>query len=98
MNVYKYIEGVVRSEIERLAEAEKLPAGLDCSRVAVEPPRDPEHGDLATNAAMVLARDCGLKPRDLAEMLAEGLAAHDHIASAQVAGPVCFLSSYRCFR
>ncbi len=50
-----------------------LPAGLDRSRVTVEPPRDPTHGDIATNAAMVLAKDAGKKPRDLAEAIAEKL-------------------------
>ena len=56
-------------------------------RVAVEPPRDPSHGDIATNAAMVLAKAAGMKPRDLAEALAVRLGAHTQIISADVAGP-----------
>lgn len=62
---------------------------LDVTRITVEPPRDPSHGDLATNAAMVLARDIGMKPRDMAERLAEELkSAHSgDIAAIDVAGP-----------
>ncbi len=55
--------------------------------VTVEPPRDPAHGDMATNAAMVLAKPAGMKPRDLAEALAAKLAADPRISSATVAGP-----------
>jgi hypothetical protein len=63
-----------------------LPEGLD-GNVTVEPPRDAAHGDMATNAAMVLAKPAGLKPRDIAEALAPRLAADPRIASAEVAGP-----------
>ena len=62
-------------------------AGIDMSRVVVEPPRDPAHGDMATNAAMVLAREARKKPRDLAEQIAARLRADDLIASVDVAGP-----------
>jgi len=64
-----------------------LGAGADLSRVLVEPPRDPTHGDLATNAAMVLAKDAGKKPRELAEAIAEKLRADDIVAKVDVAGP-----------
>ena len=60
---------------------------LDASRVVVEPPRDAAHGDMATNAAMVLAKDAGKKPRELAELIAEKLRADDLIAKVDVAGP-----------
>jgi arginyl-tRNA synthetase len=63
------------------------PAGIDLSRVVVEPPRDPAHGDMATNAAMVLAKEARTKPRDLAERIAARLRADDLIASVDVAGP-----------
>ena len=63
------------------------PAGIDLSRVVVEPPRDAAHGDMATNAAMVLAKDARSKPRDLAEKIADKLRADDLIASVEVAGP-----------
>ncbi len=63
------------------------PAGIDLSRAVVEPPRDAAHGDMATNAAMVLAKEAKAKPRDLAERIAERLRADDLIASVDVAGP-----------
>jgi arginyl-tRNA synthetase len=63
------------------------PADIDLSRVVVEPPRDAAHGDMATNAAMVLAKDARSKPRDLAEKIADKLRADDLIASVEVAGP-----------
>jgi arginyl-tRNA synthetase len=63
------------------------PAGIDLSRVVVEPPRDAAHGDMATNAAMVLAKEAKAKPRDLAEQIAAKLRADHLIASVDVAGP-----------
>ena len=63
------------------------PANIDLSRVVVEPPRDAAHGDMATNAAMVLAKEARVKPRDLAETIAAKLRADDLIASVDVAGP-----------
>jgi arginyl-tRNA synthetase len=64
-----------------------LGSGADLSRIVVEPPRDPTHGDMATNAAMVLAKDAGKKPRELADAIAERLRADDKIARVDVAGP-----------
>jgi arginyl-tRNA synthetase len=63
------------------------PAAIDLSRVVVEPPRDTSHGDMATNAAMVLAKEARLKPRDLAEAIAVRLRADPLIAAVDVAGP-----------
>src|ERR1700710_309847 len=59
----------------------------DLSRVVVEPPRDASHGDMATNAAMVLAKEAKAKPRDLAEQIATKLRADDLIEKVDVAGP-----------
>ena len=70
----------------RTASASVLGPGADTSRVVVEPPRDPSHGDLATNAAMVLAKDAGKKPRELADKIAEALRGDDLVAKAEVAG------------
>src|SRR6201996_537998 len=70
-----------------LAAEAGWPAGIDLSRVVVEPPRDAAHGDMATNAAMVLAKDAKAKPRDLAEQIATRLRADDLIESVDVAGP-----------
>jgi arginyl-tRNA synthetase len=67
--------------------AAELGAGVDLSRVVVEPPKDSSHGDMATNAAMVLAKEAKAKPRDLAERIAAKLRADDLIASVDVAGP-----------
>jgi arginyl-tRNA synthetase len=64
-----------------------LPSALERRAVAVEPPRDPSHGDLATNAAMVLAKGAGTNPRALAELIVPRLAALDEVVSAEVAGP-----------
>jgi len=63
------------------------PAGIELSRVVVEPPRDASHGDMATNAAMVLAKEARVKPRDLAEAIAARLRADPLIAAVDVAGP-----------
>ena len=87
MNIYKHFSVVVRNILEDLAAAGGLPAGLDLARVAVEAPREAAHGDLATNAAMVLSKAAGLKPRDLADMLVPRLIAHSDIVSAEIAGP-----------
>ena len=70
-----------------LAVEARWPPGIDLSRVVVEPPRDASHGDMATNAAMVLAKEAKAKPRDLAEAIAAKLRADDLIAAVDVAGP-----------
>src|SRR5579871_2170966 len=70
-----------------LASEGNWPAGIDLSRVVVEPPRDASHGDMATNAAMVLAKEAKAKPRDLAEQIAERLRADPLIEKVDVAGP-----------
>jgi len=69
------------------AAASILGSAADLSRIVVEPPRDPSHGDMATNAAMVLAKDAGKKPRELADAIAEKLRAEPNVASVSVAGP-----------
>jgi arginyl-tRNA synthetase len=87
MNIYKYFGTVVQSTLDDLIAAGALPAGIDTTRAAVEAPREASHGDLATNAAMVLAKPAGLKPRDLAELLVARLIRHPEIAVAEIAGP-----------
>ncbi len=86
-NIFAEILDRVHSANDALVAAGVLPDGIDQSRVAVEPPRDPSHGDIATNAAMVLAKDAGRKPRDLAEAIADKLRADGLIAKADIAGP-----------
>jgi arginyl-tRNA synthetase len=87
MNLFADIRGLVLASLDALVSEGVLPEGLDRANVAVEPPRDPAHGDMATNAAMVLAKPAGMKPRDIADALSVKLAADDRIASAEVAGP-----------
>ena len=70
-----------------LAREGGWPAGIDLSRVVVEPPRDASHGDMATNAAMVLAKEAKLKPRDLAEQIAARLRDDALVEQVDVAGP-----------
>ena len=77
----------IATALDALEAAETLPAGLNRSAVAVEPPRDPSHGDLATNAAMVLAKPAGLNPRALAEALVSELTKLPGVTSAEIAGP-----------
>jgi arginyl-tRNA synthetase len=86
-NVFAEILERVRAANEALIDAGQLPAGIDQSRIAVEPPRDAAHGEMATNAAMVLAKDAGRKPRELAELIAEKLRADTLIEKVEVAGP-----------
>jgi arginyl-tRNA synthetase len=86
-NIFADLLGRVRRAHDALIVAGVLPAGIDQSRVTIEPPRDPSHGDMATNAAMVLAKDAGRKPRELADAIAEKLRADDLIGKVDVAGP-----------
>jgi len=87
MNLFADIRALVIGALAELEAAGSLPAGLDTGTVAVEPPRDPAHGDMATNAAMVLAKPAGMPPRQIAEALAGRLADDPRIAAAEVAGP-----------
>jgi arginyl-tRNA synthetase len=86
-DIFAHFRFVVTGEIEALVKGGELPADLDLSRVAVEPPRDPAHGDLSTNAAMVLAKAAKIPPRDLAQKLAARLGKEGDITGAEVAGP-----------
>ncbi len=87
MNLFSDIRSLVLSTIEAMMADGALPDGLNTQAVTVEPPRDAAHGDMATNAAMVLARPAGQKPRDIAEALVARLAEDPRIAAADVAGP-----------
>lgn len=87
MNLFAEIRALVVDALGQMAAEGSLPAGLDLTAVAVEPPRDPAHGDMATNAAMVLAKPAGLQPRAIAEALASKLSADPRISLAEVAGP-----------
>ena len=87
MNLYSYFRDEIASSLAALAASGKLPAGLDASRMTAEPPRDPSHGDVSTNAALVMAKPAGMKPRDFAATLAAALTGRSDVASADIAGP-----------
>ncbi len=87
MNLFADIHSLVIDALTQMQSEGTLPADLDFANVTVEPPRDALHGDMATNAAMVLAKAARMKPRDIADTLAIKLAADDRITSADVAGP-----------
>ena len=86
-NIFALVLDKVRAANDALVADRLLPAGIDQSRIVVEPPREAAHGDLATNAAMVLAKDAGKKPRELAEAIAAKLRADELVAKVEVAGP-----------
>ncbi len=77
----------VVAALDRLVAQGKLPAGLDFARVTAEPPRETAHGDVSTNAAMVLAKPAAMKPRDIAEALAAELRGVATVITVEVAGP-----------
>src|SRR6478752_1281394 len=87
MNVFQLFTEHVRSAVTTLAEAGVFPAPPDLTRIVVEPPREASHGDLATNAAMALAKDAGLKPRELAEKIAAELGKLPEVTKTEIAGP-----------
>ncbi len=87
MNIFALFEKRVADALGRLAGEGKIPAGLDVSRVVVEPPRDPSHGDLATNAAMVLAKEARMNPRALADLLMADLRQDPRVTTVEIAGP-----------
>jgi arginyl-tRNA synthetase len=87
MNLFADIRELVVADLKALMAAGVLPSGLDLSAVAVEPPRDAGHGEMATNAAMVLAKPAGMAPRAIADALASRLMADPRVAGADVAGP-----------
>ncbi|GAB1363772.1 arginine--tRNA ligase [Rhodobacter sp.] len=87
MNLFADIRNAVVDALGRMQAEGLLPSGLDLSAVAVEPPRDAAHGDMATNAAMVLAKPAGKPPREIADTLAVKLLEDPRIEGADVAGP-----------
>jgi len=87
MNLYAHFSDRIATALDQLQGEGLLPANIDTSVVTVEPPRETAHGDLATNAAMVLAKKAGMAPRDLAEKLGALLANDDDIEDVQIAGP-----------
>jgi len=87
MNLYSHFAAEIAAVLARLVAEGQLPAGLEAKPVSVDATRDPSHGDLASNVAMTLSKAAGMKPRDIAEKVAEGLRGHKDIARIEVAGP-----------
>lgn len=87
MDVFAHVEDRVVAALEALKGEGALPPDLDVARVEVETPRDAAHGDLSTNAALVLAKAARMKPRDIAELIKGKLMGEDDIATVEVAGP-----------
>lgn len=87
MNIFTLFRGVVVDALDELSKSGALPAELDTKNLTVEPPRDASHGDLATNAAMVLAKQARQNPRAVAELLAPALEKNENIETVEVAGP-----------
>ncbi len=87
MNIFADIRTSIIETLDAMVADGALPAGLSWGNVTVEPPRDPAHGDMATNAAMVLSKLAGIPPRDIATILAARLTSDNRIATADVAGP-----------
>lgn len=91
MNLFRHFQHRIRDAILSLAEQGTLalpdqPEDL-LSAITAEPPRDADHGDIATNAAMVLAKPCRMKPRDIAELLKPVIEAFDDVIMVEIAGP-----------
>src|SRR6476659_6699107 len=87
MSLYAQYAALLDGVLHDLVADGALPAGLERKNVTVEPPRDPAHGDLATNAAMVLAKAAGTNPRALAEVIKPRLEALPPVTSVEIAGP-----------
>ena len=87
MNIFADFQAQVIAAVSALQNEGKLPPALDLSKLAAEPPRDASHGDIATNAAMVLAKTAGMSPRAVAEFLVGKLQSAPDVQSLSIAGP-----------
>ena len=87
MSLYARYGALLDGVLDELVAEGALPAGIERRQVAVEPPRDASHGDLATNAAMVLAKAAGTNPRALAALIEPKLKALPGVTGVEIAGP-----------
>ena len=87
MDIFKDIHAKLEITLKDLKKQGVIPQDIDISKATMEPPRDSSHGDMASNAAMVLAKKSLMKPRDLAEKIAEKMQQFDEILSVEIAGP-----------
>ena len=79
MNLFTHVRGILIEVLNNLARQGILPTDADFSNITVEPPKDPRHGDMATNAAMVLSKLVETRPRDLAQIISVSLAKEEII-------------------
>ena len=87
MNIFKDFQKNIKDIITSLSNDGSLPEGLDLKNITAEAPRDASHGDIATNAAMVLVKQAKMKPRDIAQLIATGLEKHENVEQVDIAGP-----------
>ncbi len=87
MNPYRHFIDLTVAALQDMQKAGALPEGLNFAAIAAEPPRDPTHGDIAINAAMVLSKAAGKKPRDIAEPLLAALKTSTDVVDGAIAGP-----------
>jgi arginyl-tRNA synthetase len=87
MNVFDIYQRKIAETVVEMGQSGKLPANLDTQKIVVEPPRDMSHGDLATNVALVFAKEAGMAPRALAEMLVGALSGFEGVSKVEIAGP-----------
>ncbi len=87
MNIFNYFESKFKEIVDEMRRAGVFPETADTSKIVFELPRDPSHGDIACNAAMILAKQVKMKPRDLARLLATRLNSCDGVTTVEIAGP-----------
>jgi arginyl-tRNA synthetase len=87
MNIFKDFQTNIKDIITSLSNDGSLPEGLDLKNITAEAPRDASHGDIATNAAMVLVKKAKMKPRDIAQLIATGLEKYENVEQVDIAGP-----------
>ncbi len=87
MNVFQFFKEAVITAVNEMIQAGKLPDGLDLSRITVDPPKEADHGDLAVNAAMVLAKPANMPPKVLAELMGESFRQFPDVIHVEIAGP-----------
>ena len=87
MNLFTHVREILIDILHDLSTQGILPADTDFSQITVEPPKDSRHGDMATNAAMVLSKSVETKPRELAKIISESLSQNEIVLSVDIAGP-----------
>ena len=87
MNLFTHVREILIDILHDLSTQGILPADTDFSQITVEPPKDYRHGDMATNAAMVLSKSVETKPRELAKIISESLSQNEIVLSVDIAGP-----------